>query len=553
MLITHKLDEALAAADRVTVLRRGAVILDRAVAGQTVESLADAMIGEGAPDERMRRSGAAGSSDRERPLVGSMPRGPRERRIRNRAPAELSVGRAGEIVGVAAVEGNGQRELLRAVAGRIVAAAWQARGRGAGGVHPRGPHYRRADPGVEPHGERGARARAEWARGSGAGVDWREARARGPRSCSGLRGHRAGAATRRRRRSAAATSKSWSSRASSPRRPRVIVAENPTRGLDIRATARSTPGSARPRGGRGGALLLERPGRGAGARRPVVVVSRGVLIRAAAGGVRRADRRDDAGRTEAARARHGLGRREQVRCSPALAVLALGWSWRATTRRPRSARSGGRLRLLVCLHLGNAGARGAAHHHRAWHLAGISRRRAQHRRRRSVLRRRYRRDLGRTARAGRILAPRDRGGALRRGARRSLWVAVPVWLELRFGVIEVISTLLLNFVAEALVSFMVQGPLQERRRIYPQSDAIAEAARLPLLPGTRLHAGFLLALAGALVLWFLFARTLWGFRLRAVGLGPRAAEVSGRIDSRRMGAMALLCRARSPDWPAGSR
>jgi simple sugar transport system permease protein len=120
------------------------------------------------------------------------------------------------------------------------------------------------------------------------------------------------------------------------------------------------------------------------------------------------------------------------------------------------------------------------------------------------------------------------------------WVAIPVWLKLRFGVIEVISTLLLNFVAESLVSLMVQGPLQERGHIYPQSDAIAETARLPVLAGTRLHAGILLALAVALILWFLFARTLWGFRLRAVGLGPRAAEVSGGIDSQRMGAAALF-------------
>ena len=120
------------------------------------------------------------------------------------------------------------------------------------------------------------------------------------------------------------------------------------------------------------------------------------------------------------------------------------------------------------------------------------------------------------------------------------WVAVPVWLKLRFGVIEVISTLLLNFVALSLVSFMVQGPLQERGRVYPQSDAIAEAARLPLLPGSRLHAGFVLAVAGGLILWFLFAKTLWGFRLRVVGMGPRAAEVSGRIDSQRVNAMALL-------------
>jgi len=120
------------------------------------------------------------------------------------------------------------------------------------------------------------------------------------------------------------------------------------------------------------------------------------------------------------------------------------------------------------------------------------------------------------------------------------WVAVPVWLKLRFGVLEVISTLLLNFVAESLVSLMVQGPLQEAQGIYPQSDPIAEAARLPLLPGTRLHAGMVLALAGAVLLWHLFARTLWGFRLRAIGLGPRAAELSGRIDARRMTAVALL-------------
>jgi simple sugar transport system permease protein len=104
----------------------------------------------------------------------------------------------------------------------------------------------------------------------------------------------------------------------------------------------------------------------------------------------------------------------------------------------------------------------------------------------------------------------------------------------------VISTLLLNFVAESLVSLMVQGPLQESQHIYPQSDPIIEAARLPLLPGTRLHAGLAIALLIALVLWYVFARTLWGFQLRAVGAGPRAAEISGRNDARRMGAVALL-------------
>jgi simple sugar transport system permease protein len=119
-------------------------------------------------------------------------------------------------------------------------------------------------------------------------------------------------------------------------------------------------------------------------------------------------------------------------------------------------------------------------------------------------------------------------------------VVVPVWLQLRYGVLEVISTLLLNFVAASLVSLMVQGPLQESRHIYPQSDPIAAAARLPVVPGTRLHAGILLAVLAAAGLWYLFSRTLWGFRLIAVGAGPRAAAISGRIDARRMAAVALF-------------
>jgi ABC-type uncharacterized transport system permease subunit len=121
-----------------------------------------------------------------------------------------------------------------------------------------------------------------------------------------------------------------------------------------------------------------------------------------------------------------------------------------------------------------------------------------------------------------------------------LWIAIPVLLKIRFGVLEVISTLLLNFVAEAMVSYAVTGPMQETKGIYPQSDAIALVARLPGPQGTRLHAGLLLAIFLAILLWLLFTRTAWGFRLRAVGLGQLAAEVSGRIRTRRVVALALL-------------
>ena len=121
-----------------------------------------------------------------------------------------------------------------------------------------------------------------------------------------------------------------------------------------------------------------------------------------------------------------------------------------------------------------------------------------------------------------------------------LWVAVPVVLRIRFGVLEVISTLLLNFVAEALVSLMVQGPLQEAKHVYPQSDPIATTARLPLIPGTRLHLGLALALGLALLLWVVYRRTLWGFQLRATGANPLAAAIAGRIQTGRVLAAGLL-------------
>lgn len=122
----------------------------------------------------------------------------------------------------------------------------------------------------------------------------------------------------------------------------------------------------------------------------------------------------------------------------------------------------------------------------------------------------------------------------------ALWVSVPAWLRLRFGVLEVISTLLLNFVAETLVSFMVQGPLQESQHIYPQSDQLPMAARLGVFPGTRLHLGILLALAASVVIWYLFRRTMLGFELRAVGAGPLAAQVTGRLPVSKLAAGALL-------------
>ena len=111
---------------------------------------------------------------------------------------------------------------------------------------------------------------------------------------------------------------------------------------------------------------------------------------------------------------------------------------------------------------------------------------------------------------------------------------------MRFGVLEVISTLLLNFVAYAAVSYAVTGPLQEASRVYPQSDPIAVAARLPQLSGTRLHFGIAGAVALAVILSVLFRSTRFGFRLKAVGQSPHAAMVAGRIPVGRVMGAALF-------------
>ncbi len=121
-----------------------------------------------------------------------------------------------------------------------------------------------------------------------------------------------------------------------------------------------------------------------------------------------------------------------------------------------------------------------------------------------------------------------------------LWVAVPAWLKRRFGVLEVISTLLLNFVAESLTSLMVQGPLQEPTHVYPQSDMLPVSARFWAVPGTRLHAGAVLAVAAAIGLAWLYRRTALGFELLAAGAGPRAARVTGGLDVPRLAMGALL-------------
>lgn len=121
------------------------------------------------------------------------------------------------------------------------------------------------------------------------------------------------------------------------------------------------------------------------------------------------------------------------------------------------------------------------------------------------------------------------------GTAGSLWALVPAVMKLRLGVGEVISTILMNFVAIHLVSYVVRWPLQEARGVFPNTDMLAEGVRLSILvPGTRLHVGFALALVLCLAFWAVFKFTAFGFSVRAIGASESAARLSGRIDVPRL-------------------
>ncbi|MDB4877323.1 MAG: ABC-type transporter, integral rane subunit [Gemmatimonadetes bacterium] len=121
------------------------------------------------------------------------------------------------------------------------------------------------------------------------------------------------------------------------------------------------------------------------------------------------------------------------------------------------------------------------------------------------------------------------------------WAWVAAVLRTRFHVLEVISTIMLNFIAAYLVSYLVRGPLQEPSHVNPQTETIVVAARLPRFgAATRLHLGFGIAIAACLGAWWAIRYTAAGFRLRVAGANAHAARSAGLIDVERVTTRAFL-------------
>lgn len=111
----------------------------------------------------------------------------------------------------------------------------------------------------------------------------------------------------------------------------------------------------------------------------------------------------------------------------------------------------------------------------------------------------------------------------------AIWALVPALLKLWRGADEIISTLLMNFIAIYVLKYLVQGPMRPEGSNFNMSAQLPDGGILPvLLPGTRLHLGVVLALVIAAATWFVLRHTAFGLRLRASGQSPRFVRLQGQ-------------------------
>lgn len=116
------------------------------------------------------------------------------------------------------------------------------------------------------------------------------------------------------------------------------------------------------------------------------------------------------------------------------------------------------------------------------------------------------------------------------------WAFVPVWLKVKRGAHEVISTIMFNYIALYFTHWLVTERLKDPAGDAPQTAIIADAAQLPMLREEFLQAswGLGIALAAAVGLWLVLYRSVWGYETRATGANRDAADAAGAPTARRM-------------------
>jgi len=111
----------------------------------------------------------------------------------------------------------------------------------------------------------------------------------------------------------------------------------------------------------------------------------------------------------------------------------------------------------------------------------------------------------------------------------AVWAGITAWLRDRFNANEILVSLMLVYVAQLLLSYLVHGALRDPDGMgFPQSRLFSDGFLLPnVLAGTRLHLGIILAVLASLGGWLFMARSFSGFKLQVGGMAPRAARYGG--------------------------
>lgn len=111
----------------------------------------------------------------------------------------------------------------------------------------------------------------------------------------------------------------------------------------------------------------------------------------------------------------------------------------------------------------------------------------------------------------------------------AFWAIMPAFLKVKFGINDIITTLMMNYLAILGLNYLVRGPMIDPYGYgFPQSPLLPNSILLPkLIPGTRLHSGVLIALILALIVYVILRRSTLGYKLKVVGENPEAARYGG--------------------------
>lgn len=108
-----------------------------------------------------------------------------------------------------------------------------------------------------------------------------------------------------------------------------------------------------------------------------------------------------------------------------------------------------------------------------------------------------------------------------------VWGIIPALLKIRYGLNEIITTIMMNFVAIYVTSWFVKGPFKDPSVVPPQTVKIPQEFRLPALPFTRVHVGLIVGLLAVILVYLLFRNTTLGFKFTVLGRNKGAAIHSG--------------------------